>query len=121
MSGNNHENDPDRLDEVLAEYMMRIDRGKACDREVFIAENPEVAEGLPPGTRILSLRRVGQVITLAADEVYGGGQTRDREIAQFVVPVSNTYTAIRMITTAPGICLEHHQLGCCAAELRVGL
>ncbi len=46
MSEVHDEENPDRLDEVLAEYMQRADRGEVVDREQFIAEHPEVADGL---------------------------------------------------------------------------
>ena len=40
------ENDDCRLDEVLAEYMLRVDRGEVVDREQFIAEHSDVADKL---------------------------------------------------------------------------
>ncbi len=46
MSEAHDEENPDRLDEVLAEYMQRTDRGEVVDRQQFIAEHPEVADGL---------------------------------------------------------------------------
>src|SRR5262245_60629814 len=36
----------DPLDEVLAEYLRRMDRGEDVDRERFLREYPEVADGL---------------------------------------------------------------------------
>ena len=38
------EHDP--LDEILAEYMLRVDRGEAVDREQFIAQHPDLADKL---------------------------------------------------------------------------
>ncbi len=38
--------DSDRLDEVLAEYLQRTDRGEEVDREQLIAEHPDLADGL---------------------------------------------------------------------------
>jgi 2-oxo-4-hydroxy-4-carboxy--5-ureidoimidazoline (OHCU) decarboxylase len=35
-----------RLEEVLAAYMQRIDRGEQVDREAFVAEHPELADEL---------------------------------------------------------------------------
>src|SRR5262245_41448825 len=35
-----------RLEEVLGEYMQRLDRGEAVDREQFLARHPEWAEEL---------------------------------------------------------------------------
>src|SRR5262245_4309245 len=35
-----------RLEEVLGEYMERLDRGEAVDREQFLARHPEWAEEL---------------------------------------------------------------------------
>ncbi len=40
------ENDDCRLDEVLSEYMLRVDRGEVVDREQFIAEYPDVGDRL---------------------------------------------------------------------------
>ena len=40
------EDDVTRLDELIGEYMTRMDRGEAIDREPFIAEHPEFAEEL---------------------------------------------------------------------------
>jgi hypothetical protein len=37
---------PSHLDEVLAGYMERVDRGEAVDRERFLAEHPDLAEEL---------------------------------------------------------------------------
>jgi hypothetical protein len=34
------------LDEVLAEYLQRLDRGEAIDREQFLAAHPTLAAGL---------------------------------------------------------------------------
>ncbi len=36
----------DRADEVLGEYMLRIDRGEAVDREEFLRQHPDVADEL---------------------------------------------------------------------------
>ena len=33
-------------DEVLAEYLQRVDNGEAVDREAFVADHPEVADAL---------------------------------------------------------------------------
>src|SRR5438034_2500532 len=35
-----------RLEEVLREYMQRLDRGEAVDREQLLARHPELADGL---------------------------------------------------------------------------
>jgi hypothetical protein len=35
-----------QADEVLAEYLVRIDRGEPVDREAFVAAQPEVADQL---------------------------------------------------------------------------
>ncbi len=40
------QNDSGELDVLLVEYMQRMDRGEALDREQFIAEHPDAAEGL---------------------------------------------------------------------------
>jgi hypothetical protein len=37
---------PSHLDEVLAEYMERVDRGETVDRERFLADHPDLAEEL---------------------------------------------------------------------------
>ena len=47
------------LEEVLGEYMQRLDRGEGVDREELLARHPEVAEELrsgatsPPVERLL--------------------------------------------------------------------
>jgi tRNA A-37 threonylcarbamoyl transferase component Bud32 len=46
MSEPNPSNDYTPLDEALAEYVMRTDRGESVDREEFIAAHPELAEEL---------------------------------------------------------------------------
>jgi HEAT repeat protein/tRNA A-37 threonylcarbamoyl transferase component Bud32 len=38
--------EPNRFDEILAEYLIRIDRGEEVDREEFIRQHPEVGEEL---------------------------------------------------------------------------
>src|SRR5436305_6051857 len=35
-----------QLEEVLSEYMQRLDRGEAVDREQFLARHPELADEL---------------------------------------------------------------------------
>ncbi|MBN1853601.1 MAG: serine/threonine-protein kinase, partial [Pirellulales bacterium] len=46
MSESNHSNHEDRADKVLADYLLRIDRGEKIDREQFLAAHPEVGEEL---------------------------------------------------------------------------
>jgi hypothetical protein len=35
------------VDDVLADYLQRVDKGETVDREVFVADHPEVADALP--------------------------------------------------------------------------
>jgi hypothetical protein len=37
---------PSHLDEVLARYMQRVDRGEMVDRERLLAEHPDLADEL---------------------------------------------------------------------------
>src|SRR5262245_56446754 len=43
-SGNDDASRQDRLDEILADYMDRVDRGETVDRERFLTEFPDLAE-----------------------------------------------------------------------------
>ena len=54
MGEEHQDSEHDPLDEVLAEYMLRLDRGEAADREQFIAQHPDLANRLG---RLLRRRR----------------------------------------------------------------
>jgi serine/threonine protein kinase len=84
MSESNSSNDYTPLDEALAEYVMRTDRGEAVDREEFIASHPELADELR--AYFADADAVDQMLDSAAESMAGaatGAETPLKKVRYF--------------------------------------